>query len=119
VGMCGCIVHHLLAHQQSGQVHAGDELMSAVVVKECSASGEDCSKSICCKTKGFQCFKKNERWAGCRPWCTVGPDPTLKMNYAATIAVFAAAASATSLTPDNWDASVGGKTVFIKFQAPW
>jgi len=50
--------------------------MSAVVVKECSATGEDCSKSICCKTKGFQCFKKNERWAGCRPWCTVGPDPT-------------------------------------------
>jgi len=30
-----------------------------------------------------------------------------------------AAASAISLTPDNWDDAVGGKTVFIKFQAPW
>jgi hypothetical protein len=30
-----------------------------------------------------------------------------------------ASASATELTPDNWDAAVAGKTVFIKFQAPW
>jgi hypothetical protein len=30
-----------------------------------------------------------------------------------------AATSAISLTPDNWDDSVAGKTVFIKFQAPW
>jgi len=31
----------------------------------------------------------------------------------------AAAASATELTPDNFDAEVAGKTVFIKFLAPW
>jgi len=30
-----------------------------------------------------------------------------------------ASAAATSLTPDNWDAETAGKTVFIKFQAPW
>jgi len=30
-----------------------------------------------------------------------------------------AAASGISLTPDNWDDAVAGKTVFIKFQAPW
>jgi len=30
-----------------------------------------------------------------------------------------AATSATELTPDNWDDAVAGKTVFIKFQAPW
>ena len=28
-------------------------------------------------------------------------------------------ASATTLTPDNWDAETAGKTVFIKFLAPW
>ena len=31
----------------------------------------------------------------------------------------AAVANAKTLTPDNWDAEVAGKTVFIKFQAPW
>jgi len=31
----------------------------------------------------------------------------------------AATAQAVSLTPDNWDAETSGKTVFIKFQAPW
>jgi hypothetical protein len=28
-------------------------------------------------------------------------------------------ASAIELTPDNWDAETSGKTVFIKFLAPW
>jgi hypothetical protein len=31
----------------------------------------------------------------------------------------AAAANAIELTPDNWDAETAGKTVFIKFLAPW
>jgi len=31
----------------------------------------------------------------------------------------AAAAGAVELTPDNWDAETSGKTVFIKFLAPW
>ena len=30
-----------------------------------------------------------------------------------------AQASALQLTPDNWDSSVSGKTVFVKFFAPW
>jgi hypothetical protein len=30
-----------------------------------------------------------------------------------------AAAGATELTPETWDSAVAGKTVFIKFQAPW
>jgi hypothetical protein len=28
-------------------------------------------------------------------------------------------ASAIELTPDNWDTETAGKTVFIKFLAPW
>jgi len=31
----------------------------------------------------------------------------------------ARAASAIELTPDNWDTETAGKTVFIKFLAPW
>jgi len=31
----------------------------------------------------------------------------------------AAVASALELTPDNWDEATAGKTVFIKFLAPW
>jgi hypothetical protein len=31
----------------------------------------------------------------------------------------AMSASALELTPDNWDAETTGKTVFIKFFAPW
>jgi hypothetical protein len=31
----------------------------------------------------------------------------------------AATAQALELTPDNWDAETSGKTVFIKFLAPW
>jgi len=37
----------------------------------------------------------------------------------ATLATAITAASAISLTPDNWDTETAGKTVFIKFQAPW
>jgi len=33
--------------------------------------------------------------------------------------VIAAVAAATELTPDTWDAAVSGKTIFVKFQAPW
>lgn len=78
VVLSGAITHHLLAEQQQQpkRLERGNALMSAVVVKECSAIGEDCSRTRCCKTKGFQCFMKNEKWAGCRPWCAVGPDPT-------------------------------------------
>jgi len=31
----------------------------------------------------------------------------------------AAVVNALELTPDNWDEATAGKTVFIKFQAPW
>jgi len=28
-------------------------------------------------------------------------------------------ATATELTPETWDGAVAGKTVLVKFQAPW
>lgn len=44
------------------------------------------------------------------------------MKFSATILAIAAAtasASVPSLTPDTWDSVTDGKTVFIKFFAPW
>mmetsp|Transcript_13973 Transcript_13973/g.28557 ORF Transcript_13973/g.28557 Transcript_13973/m.28557 type:complete len:217 (-) Transcript_13973:86-736(-) len=42
------------------------------------------------------------------------------MKFIATIVALAAtAAQATVLTSDNWEAETGGKTVFVKFFAPW
>jgi hypothetical protein len=35
------------------------------------------------------------------------------------LAAFLACASATELTADNYEAKTAGKTVFIKFLAPW
>lgn len=35
------------------------------------------------------------------------------------LATALAASGATELTPDNWDSATSGKTVFIKFLAPW
>jgi len=43
------------------------------------------------------------------------------MKIPAALATFglAATTSAIELTPDNWDAETSGKTVLIKFLAPW
>jgi hypothetical protein len=35
------------------------------------------------------------------------------------LTLLALGVSATELTPDTWDEKTAGKTVFIKFQAPW
>jgi hypothetical protein len=34
-------------------------------------------------------------------------------------AVAMAAVSAMELTPDTWEAKTAGKTIFVKFLAPW
>lgn len=34
-------------------------------------------------------------------------------------ALFSSLAGATELTKDTWDSAVAGKSVFVKFQAPW
>jgi len=41
------------------------------------------------------------------------------MKSALLLLALIGAASATELTPANWDSAVAGKTVLIKFQAPW
>jgi len=41
------------------------------------------------------------------------------MKLAALILSAAVLADATELTKETWDAAVAGKSVFIKFQAPW
>jgi hypothetical protein len=41
------------------------------------------------------------------------------MKFILALAALLGVAAATSLTPANWDDAVAGKTVFIKFQAPW
>ena len=35
------------------------------------------------------------------------------------LSLFATTASAIELTPDNWDEATAGKTIFVKFLAPW
>jgi NOL1/NOP2/fmu family ribosome biogenesis protein len=41
------------------------------------------------------------------------------MKIASILLGLAAAANAVELTPETWDDAVAGKTVFIKFLAPW
>jgi hypothetical protein len=43
----------------------------------------------------------------------------MKFVAAFITALAISAASAVELTPDNWDSETSGKTVFIKFLAPW
>jgi len=38
---------------------------------------------------------------------------------AALVLMLAASAGAMELTKENWDAAVAGKSVFVKFLAPW
>jgi len=38
---------------------------------------------------------------------------------ALSLCLMAAVVSSLELTADNWDSATAGKTVFIKFQAPW
>jgi len=37
----------------------------------------------------------------------------------AFLAMMAVAAMGMELTPDTWDDAVAGKTIFVKFLAPW
>jgi len=41
------------------------------------------------------------------------------MKGFAAISMLIAGASAVDLTPANWEAETAGKSVFIKFLAPW
>jgi len=41
------------------------------------------------------------------------------MKAAAMLMVLATSVSANELTKETWDAAVAGKSVFVKFLAPW
>jgi len=41
------------------------------------------------------------------------------MKFGLALLGLATVANAIELTPDNWDAETSGKTVLIKFLAPW
>jgi len=41
------------------------------------------------------------------------------MKGAAILMVLATAANAIELTTESWESAVAGKSVFVKFQAPW
>jgi hypothetical protein len=49
---------------------------------DCPPEGEDCTATRCCADPGFQCYKKNDKWASCLTNCTKGmllpgdPEPT-------------------------------------------
>jgi hypothetical protein len=46
----------------------------AVAEDQCSALGEMCWTSQCCRDPGIQCYEKNPGYAICRPRCTPGVD---------------------------------------------
>jgi hypothetical protein len=41
------------------------------------------------------------------------------MQLSAIFMAMVGLVAATELTPDTWDDAVAGKTLFVKFQAPW
>lgn len=43
----------------------------------------------------------------------------MKVAAAAVVLLAGHIAAAKELTKDTWDDAVSGKTVFVKFQAPW
>jgi len=45
-------------------------------------------------------------------------EATMAMKLA-LLSVLTSGAVAKELTSSNWDAETGGKSVFVKFQAPW
>ena len=49
----------------------------------------------------------------------VDPPVSVRRFKSVLLALAAFGASATELTPETWDDAVDGKTVFIKFLAPW
>jgi hypothetical protein len=47
------------------------------------------------------------------------PNLVTMKSFVVALLGLVAGSNALELTPDNWDEAIAGKTVFIKFQAPW
>jgi len=50
--------------------------------------------------------------------CQIGLQTTM-VRVLLAAAVVLTGVCASELTKETWDAAVAGKTVFVKFQAPW
>lgn len=55
----------------SSAQHALEEYLASGAV-HCSAVGDDCSQTGCCKDVGFRCYEKNRSYSGCRQDCKTG-----------------------------------------------
>jgi hypothetical protein len=53
---------------------AGQGKLAPWVATTCSAEGENCKSSTCCRDAGMQCFEKDDATAKCKAECTAGPD---------------------------------------------
>eukprot|EP00429_Kryptoperidinium_foliaceum_P012851 CAMPEP_0176041134 /NCGR_PEP_ID=MMETSP0120_2-20121206/20401_1 /TAXON_ID=160619 /ORGANISM="Kryptoperidinium foliaceum, Strain CCMP 1326" /LENGTH=738 /DNA_ID=CAMNT_0017374535 /DNA_START=80 /DNA_END=2292 /DNA_ORIENTATION=- len=45
------------------------------VAEKCAGEGDNCLDSQCCKSVGWQCYKKNKFWGTCSETCKPGIDP--------------------------------------------
>ncbi|CAE8684030.1 unnamed protein product, partial [Polarella glacialis] len=66
---------------------------------ECSASSSDCRSTGCCKDAGFQCYEKDQYWAGCRESCTPGLNPLDPVEYRSPWTCQALGSTSTTPTP--------------------
>jgi len=65
-----------LGPQKPGQFADSWGMPKSWVQEQCSAPGESCLVSRCCKKPGQQCFTKDENTAECKNLCIRGTDPT-------------------------------------------
>jgi hypothetical protein len=60
-------------HSPSQDINnAQNDLDKYLAALHCSAVGDDCSGTACCKDVGFRCYEKNRSYSGCRQHCKTG-----------------------------------------------
>mmetsp|Transcript_39928 Transcript_39928/g.115047 ORF Transcript_39928/g.115047 Transcript_39928/m.115047 type:complete len:643 (+) Transcript_39928:60-1988(+) len=65
-----------LGPRKKGKFHGDFGHAAQWVAEACSAPGESCAETRCCKQTGMQCFRKNGDWTSCKNLCIPGVDPT-------------------------------------------
>lgn len=72
------------------------------VVDKCHSEGQNCLDSPCCKSVGWQCFKKNEYWAQCMWECPPAPPPPQERRLDAK------STNATPVPKETWECTAKG-----------